>query len=181
MATILFSELGQNYYQASLSSHISFVQIWWSQLEYFKILSTFMIFKQLAMAAILFFKMRLKFFRKVFIAINIPCKCGEYIFINEWDIKVYAKTWRTDGHTDDRTHRCTEGFYNLPTTASGCRREIKTALNIILLSSQSLFSPSLRSSCIPDSQRRIDSVANIPLERDENEPNSRKVLININQ
>ena len=42
-----------------------------------------MIFKQLAMAAILFFKMRLKFFRKFFIAINIPCKFGEDIFINE--------------------------------------------------------------------------------------------------
>ena len=42
-----------------------------------------MIFKQLAMAAILFFKMRLKFHRQVFIAINIPCKFGEDIFINE--------------------------------------------------------------------------------------------------
>ena len=33
--------------------------------------------------------------RQVFIAINIPCKFGEDIFINEWDIKVYAKMWRT--------------------------------------------------------------------------------------
>ena len=49
-----------------------------------------MIFKHLAMAAILFFKMR-----QVFIAVNIPCKFGEDIFINEWDIKVYAKMWRT--------------------------------------------------------------------------------------
>ena len=30
--------------------------------------------------------------RQVFIAINIPCKFGEVIFINERDIKVYAKT-----------------------------------------------------------------------------------------
>ena len=32
------------------------------------------------------------FQRQVFIAINIPCKLGEDIFINERDIKVYAKT-----------------------------------------------------------------------------------------
>ena len=38
--------------------------------------------------------------RQVFIAKNIPCKFGEDIFINEWDIKVYAKTWRTDGRTE---------------------------------------------------------------------------------
>ena len=43
-----------------------------------------MIFKQLDMAAIMFFKMRLKFLhRQVFIAINIPCRIGEDIFINE--------------------------------------------------------------------------------------------------
>ena len=40
-----------------------------------------MIFKQLAMVAILFFKMRLKL--QVFIAINIACKFGEDIFLNE--------------------------------------------------------------------------------------------------
>ena len=39
-----------------------------------------MIFKQLAMAAILFFKMRLKCCRDI--AINIPCKFGGDIFIN---------------------------------------------------------------------------------------------------
>ena len=42
-----------------------------------------MIFKQLAMAAILFFKMRLKYCRQVFIAVKIPCKSGEDFFINE--------------------------------------------------------------------------------------------------
>ena len=43
-----------------------------------------MIFKQLAMAAILFFPNEAKLLqRQVFIAINIPCKFGEDIFINE--------------------------------------------------------------------------------------------------
>ena len=43
-----------------------------------------MIFKQLAMAAILFFQNDAKILhRQVFIAINIPCKFGEDIFINE--------------------------------------------------------------------------------------------------
>ena len=46
-----------------------------------------MIFEQLAMAAILFFKNQAKILqrqqRQVFIAINIPCKFGEDIFINE--------------------------------------------------------------------------------------------------
>ena len=42
-----------------------------------------MIFKQLAMEAILFFKMRPKFCRQVFVAINIPCQFVEDIFINE--------------------------------------------------------------------------------------------------
>ena len=42
-----------------------------------------MVFKQLAMVAILFFKMRPKFCTHVFIAINIPGKFGEDIFINE--------------------------------------------------------------------------------------------------
>ena len=50
-----------------------------------------MIFKQLAIAAILFFKMRPNFTQKGFIATNIPCKFGEDIFLNEWDIKVYVK------------------------------------------------------------------------------------------
>ena len=43
-----------------------------------------MIFKQLAMAAILFFQNEAKMLqRQVFIAINIPCKFGGDIFINE--------------------------------------------------------------------------------------------------
>ena len=41
------------------------------------------------------------FQRQVFIAITIPCKF-EDIFINEWDIKVYAKMWRMDGRTYGR-------------------------------------------------------------------------------
>ena len=43
-----------------------------------------MIFKQLAMAAILLFQNEAKILhRQAFIAINIPCKFGEDIFINE--------------------------------------------------------------------------------------------------
>ena len=43
-----------------------------------------MIFKQLAMAAILFFQNEAKILqRQVFIAISIPCKFGEDAFINE--------------------------------------------------------------------------------------------------
>ena len=41
--------------------------------------------------------------RQVFIAINIPCKFGEDIFINEWD-KSSCKNV-TNGQTD----ACTEG------------------------------------------------------------------------
>ena len=40
--------------------------------------------------------------RQVFISINIPCKFGEDIFINEWDIKVYVKTWQKGGRTHGR-------------------------------------------------------------------------------
>ena len=32
------------------------------------------------------------FQRQVFIAMNILCKFGEDIYINEWDVKVYVKT-----------------------------------------------------------------------------------------
>ena len=42
-----------------------------------------MIFKQLAMVAILFFEMRPKICRQAFIAINIPCEFGEDISINK--------------------------------------------------------------------------------------------------
>ena len=63
-----------------------------------------MFFKQLAMAAILFFKRRWKFFRLTFTAINIPCKFGEDIFANELDMKVYVKMWRMDALTDALTY-----------------------------------------------------------------------------
>ena len=42
--------------------------------------------------------------RQVVIAINISCKFGEAIFINEGDIKVYVKR---DEHTDGRMNRHT--------------------------------------------------------------------------
>ena len=52
-----------------------------------------MIFKESAMAAILFFKLKAKFFYgHVFISIKILCIFGEYISINDQDIKVYVKT-----------------------------------------------------------------------------------------
>ena len=51
-----------------------------------------MIIKQLPMAGILFFKMRPVLHRQVFIAINIPCKFGEDIFLNARDAKIYVKT-----------------------------------------------------------------------------------------
>ena len=74
-----------------------------------------MIFKYLAMeneAKILH--------RHVFIAINIPCKFSKDIFINEWDIKVYVKTSRTDG----RMYAGTDGRHFIiswprPLAASG--------------------------------------------------------------
>ena len=50
-----------------------------------------MILEQSALASILSFKMRIKFFTYDFTAINILCKFGEDIFINEGDIKVNVK------------------------------------------------------------------------------------------
>ena len=47
--------------------------------------------------------------RHVFIAINIPFKFGEDIFINERDVKVYEQT-----HGWMHTRKT---FYNLPTTS----------------------------------------------------------------
>ena len=81
MAAILFLELGQNYYRTSFSSHIAFDEASWN----IQIQSTFMIFKQLAMAAILFFfQNEAKIFhRQLFMAITILCKSSEDIFVNE--------------------------------------------------------------------------------------------------
>ena len=76
-----------------------------------------MIFKQSAMVAILFFHNEAKiFYRHVFIAINILCKFGEDIFINDQDIKIYVKMRRTDAH---------KAFYNIPTMAFGHWQEVK--------------------------------------------------------
>ena len=47
-----------------------------------------MIFKQLAMTAIFFFKMRPS--NEAFV-INIPCKFNEETFINDQDVKVFGE------------------------------------------------------------------------------------------
>ena len=49
-------------------------------------------FEQLDMVVILLFKIGKIFFRHVYIALNIPCKFGEDIFINGHNIKIYVKT-----------------------------------------------------------------------------------------
>ena len=68
MAAILFFELGQNFYQASFSSHIAFVEI----------------FQTISYGGHFVFQNEAKILqRQVVIAINIPCKFGEDIFINE--------------------------------------------------------------------------------------------------
>ena len=54
--------------------------------------------------------------RQVFIAINIPYKFREDIFINEWDVQVYVETWQTNGCTHKQMH-VWKVFYNLSTMA----------------------------------------------------------------
>ena len=61
-----------------------------------------MVFKRSAMGVIFFQNEAKIFHRHVFIAINIPCKFGEDIFINEWDIMVYVKMSPTDACTYGR-------------------------------------------------------------------------------
>ena len=70
MAPFSFQKLVHHYSEASFpSQHVN---------EFFK---------QSAMEAILFFKHEAKmFYRHVFTAINIPCKFGEDVFINDKDI-----------------------------------------------------------------------------------------------
>ena len=59
----------------------------------------------------------------MFIAINIPCKFGEDIFINSQEVKVYVKKRQLDG----RTH-AQKAVYNL---AFGRRHDIKKELKRI--------------------------------------------------
>ena len=62
--------------------------------------------------------------RQAFIAINIPCKFGEDIFLNERDIKVYVKR-------DERTH-VRKAFHNRlrPLAGDNRGRMNQTALSI---------------------------------------------------
>ena len=55
-----------------------------------------MVFKELGMAAMLFFKMStIVFCRHVFTAVNILCKFSEDIFVTESDIKLDLKMRQT--------------------------------------------------------------------------------------
>ena len=74
MTAILFCKLGQNYYETSFP-----IQIFCANL-----MKLAVIFQDL--------EHLYDFHRHVFIVLNIPCKFGEGIFINECDIKVYVKT-----------------------------------------------------------------------------------------
>ena len=85
MAAILFFELGQNYYQASFSSHIySFCANLMKLAGIFQDLEHLYDFQTISYGGHFIFQNEAKIFRRqVFIAINIPCKFGEDIFINE--------------------------------------------------------------------------------------------------
>ena len=82
MAVTLFSKLGHHYSEANFASTEDFVQL----LEHVDD------FQKISMVALLFFKMKPNsFYKHVFITINIPCKFGEGVFINDQEIKVYVK------------------------------------------------------------------------------------------
>ena len=84
MAAIWFFQLGQNYHQASFSSHIAFVQILMKLAGIFQDLEHLYDFQTISCGGHFVFQNEAKILqRQVFIAINIPCKFGEDIFINE--------------------------------------------------------------------------------------------------
>ena len=84
MAAILFFELGQNNYRASFSSHIAFVQILIKLAGIFQNLQHLYEFQTISYGSHFVFQNEAKILqRQVFIAINIPCKFGEDISINE--------------------------------------------------------------------------------------------------
>ena len=82
MATILFLKLGQDYHQASFSSHISFVQMKLDGI--FQDLEHLYDFQTIGYDGhIVFHNEATILHRQVFISINIPCIFGEDFFINE--------------------------------------------------------------------------------------------------
>ena len=86
----MFWQLGQNYYQASFPSYISFVQNLLKLASVFQGLEHLYLFQTIDYGGHFIFETEAKILqRHVFIAINIPCKFGKDIFINESDIKVY--------------------------------------------------------------------------------------------
>ena len=79
MAAILFFELGQNYYQASFCANLMKVAGIFQDLEHLYD------FQTISYGGHFVFLNEAKIFqRQVFIAINIPCKFCEDIFINEY-------------------------------------------------------------------------------------------------
>ena len=87
----IFLELGQNYYQASFSSHISCANLM-KLAGILQDLEHLYDFETIGYGGHFVFQNEAKsLHRQVLIAINIPCKFGEDIFINEWYIKVYVK------------------------------------------------------------------------------------------
>ena len=85
---ILYFELGQKYYQASFSSHKSWHYSFCANLMklagIFQDLEHVYDFQTISYGGHFVFQNEAKIFQKqVFIAINIPCKFGEDIFINE--------------------------------------------------------------------------------------------------
>ena len=83
MAAILFFELGQNYYQARFSSH-SFSANLMKLTGIFQDLEHLHDIQSISCGGHFVFQNEAKICqRQVFIAINIPCKFGEDIFINE--------------------------------------------------------------------------------------------------
>ena len=77
MAAILFFELGQSYYQASFSANLMKLAGIFQDLEHLYD------FQTISYGGHFVFQNEAKILqRQVFIAINIPCKFGEDIFIN---------------------------------------------------------------------------------------------------
>ena len=107
MAAILFCKLGQNYYQTSFPNHIFLCNLMKLPVI-FQDLEHLYDFNWL-WRPFCFSENEAKIFdRHVFIAINIPSKFGEDIFLNEWDIKVHVKNV-TNRRTDRRMHALTYG------------------------------------------------------------------------
>ena len=102
MVAILFCKIGQNYYQTGFATHIflcKFDEASWniSRFRASKWFSHNWLWRPYCFSKWVFLH------RLISIAINIPCKFGEDIFKNEWDITVYVKIWWTDRHTDGRS------------------------------------------------------------------------------